>query len=351
MNTNTPWQDRFPDNAALLPFLMDLETDQVMLVRLSEEEYRNISFLDQRIITPQLPRQLVKWDEISTIPIRTSSKPAYIFHIGHVGSTLISRLLGEHSDILALREPAILRQFAEMHVVESRSNARWSKTEFDQRLAELQNWLSRSFHSNQKTMIKASSFVSPLAQDLLQKGNDGLFLYTSLERYLQTILAGEASVKEADTLADLRILRINQYLENDMIEKKQLSFYQKIGLGWLCEMATLTKAQDNSPQANIKWLNFDDFLTHPTEQLRKTAVHFGLKMASKMSEDLINGPIMKRYSKAPEYEYSPSLREELLAEAGQNHSQGIGHTMQWVEKMAETHPAIARAVEQADMRP
>lgn len=348
---NTPWQDRFPVDAALLPFLMDLETDQVMLVRLSEEDYRNISFLDQRIITPQLPRQLVKWDEISQIPVTKLPRPSYIFHIGHVGSTLISRLLGEHINLLALREPNILRQFSEMQIAENGSGARWNADIFDRRLVEVQNWLSRSFHPDQNVMIKASSFVSPLAETLLKDKGDGLFLFASLERYLQTILAGEASKKEAEALADLRLLRLNRYLENHTIDKAQLSFYQKVGLGWLCEMTTLTKAYDNSQSANIRWMNFDSFLSDPTVELVNAASHFGLDMTPQMADDLINSPIMTRYSKAPEYEYSPSLREELLAEAAQNHSEGIGHTMQWVEKMAKHQPAIARAMEQADMRP
>ncbi|MGC8517731.1 MAG: hypothetical protein ACP5P4_04285, partial [Steroidobacteraceae bacterium] len=36
----------------------------------------------------------------------------YIFHIGHVGSTLISRILGEHPGFHAVREPALLRAIA-----------------------------------------------------------------------------------------------------------------------------------------------------------------------------------------------------------------------------------------------
>ncbi len=167
---NIPWQDRFADNAALFPLLMDLETDQVMLTRLSEQDYRQISFLDQRIITPQLPRQLVGWDEIAAITLSDLPKPQYIFHIGHVGSTLISRLLGEHENVLALREPALLRQFSEQYVAGHSTDAQWENVEFRDRLNQVQRWLSRTFDSNQRVMIKASSFVSPLAELLMLAG-------------------------------------------------------------------------------------------------------------------------------------------------------------------------------------
>ncbi len=351
MNTNTPWQDRFPVDAALLPFLMDVNADQVMLVRLSEDDYRNISFLDQRIVTPQLPRQLVDWNELSKIPIKKSPQPHYIFHIGHVGSTLISRLLGEHSDVLALREPAILRQFSEMQIAAKGTGPQWTAKVFDRRLGQVQSWLSRSFRQSQNVIIKASSFVSPLAETLLQNKGTGLFLYTSLERYLQTILAGEASVQEANALVDLRLLRLNRLLEDPTIEKSQLSLCQKIALGWLCEMATLTKAYDGFEAAKIKWMDFDTFLSAPNIQLKNTAEHFDLQMQPQLIDDLIQGPTMNRYSKAPEYDYSPSLREELLQEAAQNHSEAIRHTMQWVEKMAIHQRTIARAMEQAETRP
>ncbi|GAB5488720.1 MAG: hypothetical protein Pars2KO_22900 [Parasphingorhabdus sp.] len=351
MNTNTPWQDRFPVDAALLPFSVDVNADQVILVRLSEEDYRNISFLDQRIITPQLPRQVVDWEEIAAIPISEQSQPHYIFHIGHVGSTLISRLLGEHQTILALREPAILRQISDLRVTNNEQAAAWNRDNFVDRLNKTQNWLSRSFHPNQTVMIKASSFVSPLAENLLGNSGKALFLYTSFERYLQTILAGEASIREADALVDLRLLRVNRYLEHDQINKSDLSPVQKIGLGWICEMTTLTRAFDNLKQATIRWMDFDSFLSDPTAQLKIATDHFDLEISTQNIADLVSGPIMNSYSKAPEYDYSPSLREDLLAEAAQNHFQAIRDTMHWIEKMAKDHKAIARAMEQVETRP
>lgn len=346
MNTNKSWQDRFPLDAALLPFLVDTQKDQVMLVRLSEEDYRNISFLDQRIITPQLPRQWVDWNEISAIPIEEQPKPHYIFHVGHVGSTLISRLLGEHRDILALREPAMLRQVSELRVTNGDQADLWNEQNHPNRLRQLESWLSRRFHPNQRVMIKASSFVSPLAMALLKGPAKALFLYTSLERYLQTILAGEASIKEAEALVDLRLLRLNRCLRQTQINKSELTSVQNIALGWLCEMATLVLAFDSLQEAKIKWMDFDAFLSDPIVQLKATTDHFGLESSLEETGQLINGPIMNRYSKAPEYEYSPSLREDLLKEAARNHAVAIRDTMHWVQKMAKQEKVIARALEQ-----
>ena len=108
------WQNQFSQDARLLPHLVDLPSDQVLLSHLTEGDYRKASFLDQRIITPQLQRQLVPWSELSAVDMLQTAKPQYIFHIGHVGSTLLSRLLGEIDEILALREPQLLRTLCEI---------------------------------------------------------------------------------------------------------------------------------------------------------------------------------------------------------------------------------------------
>jgi len=326
--------------------MIDVQADQVMLVRLSEEDYRNISFLDQRIITPQLPRQLVEWDEVAAISLPKLPKPLYIFHIGHVGSTLISRLLGEHENVLALREPAILRQFSEMKLADS--NRQWDNQRFEHRLTEVGRWLSRAFQHDQRALVKASSFVSPLAADLLGADGDGLFLRLSLKRYMQTILAGEAPVQEAETLASTRLLRLNKMVGQDIAELSTLSLYQKVTLNWLCEMTSLTRTQHNCRDANIKWMDFDDFLGHPVEQLQVAASHFGLEMPVAQAMSLINSPIMTSYSKAPEHDYSPSLREELLQESDRTHADGIRGALLWAEKLAKQHKPIEQAMEQAE---
>ena len=41
----------------------------------------------------------------STDDMRSDAR--WIFHIGHVGSTLVSRLLGELDEVLAIREPRL----------------------------------------------------------------------------------------------------------------------------------------------------------------------------------------------------------------------------------------------------
>ena len=309
---------------------------------MSEAAYRQASFLDQRLFAPDLQRQVVSWADVASVPLPPLAKPHYIFHVGHVGSTLISRLLGELDGVLALREPAILRQLAEVRVNKP-AEIHWTGEEQDRRLDAVEHWLSRVFHDDQRVMIKASSFVSPLARPLLAAGGTALFLFASLERYLQTILAGDASKQEAAALADIRLLRLAQHCGEPLAAKDMLSLAQTAALGWLCEMVTLADAESQCAEARIAWLDFDDFLKNPVEQFQAIADHFQRELSADNARALVSGPIMTRYSKAPEYEYSPSLRAELLTEAAQIHADDIRQTLLWVEQLARRFPEVAAA--------
>ncbi|AMO71657.1 hypothetical protein [Sphingorhabdus sp. M41] len=346
---NNDWQSVFAQDASLFPHLADLAKDQVLLSTMSEAAFRQASFLDQRILTPELQRQIVSWPDIPSLPPSSLNKPHYIFHVGHVGSTLISRLLGELDDFLALREPAILRQLAEVQVVKP-ADIGWSEQELATRLTQVENWLSRVFHANQRVMIKASSFVSPLAKNLLADNGTALFLFASLDRYLPTILAGDASKQEAAALAELRLLRLERHCGESLASKETLSLAQTAALGWLCEMVTLCDAEHHCPDANIAWMDFDDFLHQPAEQLQIAASHFGRHLSMEDSRSLVSSPIMTSYSKAPEYDYSASLREELLAEAAQIHADDIRQTLLWVNQLARRFPVVGAAIAKAETR-
>ncbi len=343
------WQFLFAKDASLFPHLADLQKDQVLLSTMSESAYRQASFLDQRLFTADLQRQIVSWTDIEAISLPPLPKPHYIFHVGHVGSTLVSRLLGELDSIFALREPALLRQFAEVRVSDP-AQVRWTTEKQAKRLGQVEQWLSRVFHANQRAMIKASSFVSPLARPLLAETGTALFLFAALDRYLQTILAGDASKQEAAALADLRLYRLEQHCGQGVEKKENLSLAQTAALGWLCEMVTLCDAEAHSPDAAIAWMDFDDFLSHPAERLQVAARHFGLELALDHARSLISSPIMTTYSKAPEYDYSASLREELLAEAAQIHAHDIKQTLLWVDQLARRFPKVAAAIATAETR-
>ncbi len=102
----------------LYPLAFDQGQDSVGFLRLSRARYEEASFLDQRVVAAG--------DEGGWAPfavVRAAAPLAgegdFILHIGHVGSTLLARLLGLSRRIFSLREPGALRTF----VPEWRSSA------------------------------------------------------------------------------------------------------------------------------------------------------------------------------------------------------------------------------------
>ena len=110
---------RLPGSPDIYPQKLDLVRDAVLLVRFSRAQYLAASFLDDRILGPNLAGACVPAGTVVDAASRlASSRPVhFIFHTGHVGSTLVSRLLDETGTMLSLREPLPLRSLAEAHDV------------------------------------------------------------------------------------------------------------------------------------------------------------------------------------------------------------------------------------------
>ena len=338
--SNQELLSRFGQNANLLTHMLNVPADQILLSELSEPDYKTASFLDQRIITPQLIHHTLPFSAVENLPVTGNLPPYYICHIGHVGSTLMSRFFGELPSILAVREPQILRDLAQISQIKREAHSPWPLEQYEARSKLILSWLSRSFHKGQRAMIKLSSFANEITPELIGPHNKSLFLYVSLPRYLQTILAGENSRQEANMLAERRLARLNKKLGAPLENLAQLCDVQKIALGWLCEMSTLMQTYSSGNQQNIYWLNFDKFLNAPKSQLIKTAEHFGITLGKDTAQNLISGPIMNSYSKAPQHGYSPDLRRDLLRRASADFAQEINQTQDWVAGLAKTHPLI-----------
>lgn len=84
-----------------LPFKLDLVARRVLLVRLTAQQRRDAAFLDERALPPGVDGG---WLPLDAWQAHGDVAPAdAIFHIGHCGSTLLSRLLESWPRLQALR--------------------------------------------------------------------------------------------------------------------------------------------------------------------------------------------------------------------------------------------------------
>lgn len=327
-----PFHRRFAHDASLLPHMADLANDRVLIALLGETDYRTASFLDQRLLTDRIGREWMAWDALPDLDM-AAPRPDYIFHIGHVGSTLVSRLLAEAGDVLPLREPMLLRTLAQVAERIDRPESVWSPELYRTRLAQVSGWLSRSFGPGQRAMVKASSVITAIADDLTGADGRALFLYVPLARYIETILAGEASMAETLAQAPARIARLAALVPDFPHKLWQLPPVTRVAMSWLCEMASAARTL---PAANPRhlWVDFEAMLADPATSLSVQAAHFGLAPGAGAIETALAGPIMRQYSKAPEHGYSPDLRRQLQAQAAADHAPAIAEAIAWVEALA-----------------
>jgi hypothetical protein len=244
----------------------------------------------------------------------------------------VSRLLGELSGVLAIREPRLLRDVA-MSPPEIRSRY----------LPPVAKLMSRSF--GELACVKATSFVSEIAAGLVPPGERALFMYATPRNYVASILAGENSGRELRALAESRAERLAKRapgLSSDGTDA-ELS-----AAAWACEMTALEAAAKAMPDRLIEWADFDRMLANMPAELSRVARFFGFAAEPGQLAALATGPLMGRYSKALEFEYSAGLRRDLIAEADAANRAAIDDALAMLGCAAEKSPLLARALSRAE---
>ncbi|MGH7010959.1 MAG: hypothetical protein ACREEX_08985, partial [Caulobacteraceae bacterium] len=180
------------------------EGESVRLLRLSEAEYAAASFLDERLIGQVAEAGRMPFAELASAAEGLAGESDFIFHLGHVGSTLLARLLGRSSTIFALREPAILRTLA----WEAESAGRTG------RLTVMLRLLARVWRPDQRSLVKTTSFVSDLGGFCLEVASSAkaILMVCGPQTFIAGILAGEATLAELAPSTPRRLARLAKRL-------------------------------------------------------------------------------------------------------------------------------------------
>ncbi len=335
----------------LFPLALDLPSDSVAFIRLSRSNYEQASFLDARLLTPQTSSHVLPWSQVAAAvnAAQLIERCGFIFHIGHVGSTLLSRLMGAHAGIFSLREPALLRTFAQLRDQPEARPHHWSDVDFDARLTGCLKLLSRTFETRPLPLIKATSFVSELATSLMSRASTpkAVMMYVSPESYMATILGGPNSRQEAKILAPSRLRRLHRYIGTEAWQLPLLREGEVLAMSWACEMSALTQAM-NSGGRRVLRINFDQFLANPGPLLSAVLCHFDIEGTANEVRAIIEGPVMRRYSKAPEHGYDAALRRDVLDAARATQRTEIIRGLAWLDHAAEQYAAVRHATTYAE---
>jgi len=334
-------------------FLRDIDPvrDIAVLSPMSEATYRASSFLDSRIERDGerdlgMPlATLERLVEAQRPPRRTLH---WLFHFGHCGSTLLSRLLGEVDGLLALREPAVvmglarsLRQLGQPGFPVDAE--RWST------LRDLSfTLLGRSFRPDQQVLVKPTSHAANLIPEALGFAGDAraLLLYLDLETYLATMLRPETQRELTLYARDFRIQDFRQYVPGQPDSAVDYPPGQLAAFTWLLHAREFAVALDDAGLGpRCLSLSFDDYLAAPAQWLGALCAFLGRPQPGAVVAALLAGPASAAYAKDPTHSYDASRRARELEQMRNTRGGEIAEAVAWAKDIASGAPAFAGLIE------
>lgn len=333
------------------PQKIDLNSWMVLVVAFDAARYRSASFLDDRILGPATQGTWLPAAQAVAASRRVEhARPIhFIFHTGHVGSTLVSRLLDETGTVLSLREPLPLRTLADCHDVLGQPDSLLSEAQFDLTLSMFMRLWSRGYDATRSVVVKATSSAGRLAVPILatREGSRAIYMNLRAEPYLATLLAGQNSPTDLRGHGPERMRRLRSRLAVPLSPLHTLSIGELAAMSWLAESLTQREAVARFPSRMIA-LDFDQFLASVAEGMSWIAGHFGLSADARFLAEVGRSPVLTRYSKAPEHPYTPNIRAEVLRDSRRDNREEIRKGMAWLERQAQSDAAVAEIVRGAE---
>lgn len=316
------------------PQSMDPTRQWVRMMLFTEEDYRRAPFLDARGLRDGMVQGAVAWRQLADLSQPDHRCDAHwMFHISHVGSTLLSRLLGECGNALCLREPLILRTLVD-----------GARSETNERLPVMRRLFSRCFRESQHAIVKATSSLSELAAPLLGPANHGgkaLFISTSPRNFIVGRLSRDQS--ELAQRAPERIARLKRRLPKLDPTKATATKARLAAMTWACEASSMEAAMERIEADRWLLLNFSTFLEDAAANLANVARHFDLAVDSTQVDAIVNGPLMRRNAKGNSPLAMTTERRLDEEETSVRERASISDALGWLEGLRASSGLVDRA--------
>jgi hypothetical protein len=322
---------------------LDVAGDRALLVRLSPDDVRAAAFLDERVLGASregfwapLPRVTEALVAAPRAPL-----PHAIFHIGHCGSTLVSRLLDRWPGVLGYREPLPLRTLAALREELGTPLARMDAAQWDAVFATLAAALARRPAEASCLVVKATSSANALIDPwLAAPGANALLLHVRLGAYLATILKSASARSDALAFAPARLGALHALLGDDALRLPPLAPAERIALGWLAELARFAHAAARHG-ARVLRLDFDAFLATPADALAALAAHFRLGNDAASVARALDPAVLGSYAKATEHAYDATARAADLAESRRRFGAEVDAGLRFAERTISRYPDLS----------
>jgi hypothetical protein len=325
---------------AYLPYRLDPVLRRVLWLRLEAASRAQAAFLDERAM-PAAPQG--GWTPIDVLArLEPPARPAHaIFHIGHCGSTLLSRVLEAADGIEGLREPLPLRTLAEAWPHRGAVDGAFSDTSARAALAGLWSAWSRPLSPGaEAVVVKATSRCNLLAAPLLEAfpATRAVLLDMPLRPWLATLFKSEAALTDALLPAGERLRFLQAQGVASDVALHGLSLPAQCALGWLAEQLRFEALATGDTAARVLRVDFDALLARPQAVLGAVAAHLGL--GAHVADAAMRSPHWTRYSKAPEHGYGSDDRSHDLDLALRRFGAEVEAGIAAVHGVLAPHPAL-----------
>jgi len=321
----------FSRSAAYPLFAFDPAQNRAWVLHFEADDYRRASFLDQRALGR---RDVSGWtvDRAELDAALAPSAPLrdvhWLFHIGHCGSSLVSRLLDLIPGVLGLREPLPLLTLA--HGREDPAAASWE--------APVLALLARGFVDSRAVIVKPTSVVTTIADRLLPTTGRACLLWVDLHTWLATMLRDASLIESALSTEPLRLARQPSLPPAE-------ADGARLARAWLIEqLRWQALSADPALSGRLIDLDFAQVLRDPAPAVARLAMHYGLDVPEDWTQRIKESALLSRYAKDGNAHFDSNARRRELAAAARNHAAAIADGMQWAQ-------AALESIDAADITP
>lgn len=333
-----------PENPDHYLHAVDFINRRALIVRIDRSTYRHASFLDDRALNAGTEGVWVPIAEVLRCAeaIPPGRAPHYIFHLGHCGSTLLTRLIGAWPEFHVLREPLPLLALGLVKRELDTPLCPIAPPEWPQLFDAVVRFMGRTYRGGDAPVVKATSVCANLVDDALKwnAGSRLILVYVDLATCLQTMLKSEANRENSRAFAPKWLADFHRLSGGATPRLHELDDTRQITLNWIMAMQALLGASNNAPDRTML-VAFDSFLRDMETGLAAIAAFLGKDVAEDEIRALASGPAAAAYAKQPRRPYSRAMREQALAAAQKSFATEIRTGIEWGRRLIEATPALA----------
>lgn len=298
---------------------IDVRRREALVVEFTREDVARSSFLDDRALRPgmggwRVPLGLLL-DHLANVPAPAPA-PGWLFHMGHVGSTAVSRALDLHAGLVGLREPLPLLALAHER----------QHPDFDRWLQVTRSALARRWPGVHYVVVKPTSVVTVLAPALLAGPQvRGVLLWSRLDTWLASHLREPALV--ASVIATARVRGVDPAMLPG-------TPCDALAVLWWHEQRRWQALSDATPGRLIA-LEFDPRAPDVARLASRAGAHLGLPLGDDFEARVAASGLGTRDAKQPGQAFDPASHVRDLERSRSLHAPAIEAAVRRIEACLE----------------